>query len=198
MKLFVGAWLIAAWWGVQGATLLQIESVNSTLGNVFLIANAIVPTVKIALDVIRSSTTNRWTLVVSPIIVAVLIVCLIEASANRLFTTASFAQAILVGIIATAGAFTLSRIDRAADTAEEDDRQWLSSGMARYRAIMHERLTEDELNDLCFDLGCPCGDLTKGDLIRCILTYVKTQRKKKELTQWISSNRTDIQLPLSH
>jgi hypothetical protein len=181
---------------MQRVSTLQvgIDGVDIALGHYFLLANSITPIVKIVADLLRSSTANRRWLLLGPLLVAISLILLLTLAQNTALSVQILAQSVVIGVLASGGAFALTRLDRAADRAELETTRWQAAGLGRLRLILSQRLSSEELNGLCFDLDCPCENDVKDDLVICILSYIRKRKKEKELTAWVSSFRPDINL----
>ena len=65
----------------------------------------------------------------------------------------------------------------------------------RLRKLLTDRLSDDEVDTLAWDLGCDSlPDAAKGEKVKALLDYVRQRRKVTDLVKWLHDNRADIDL----
>ena len=66
--------------------------------------------------------------------------------------------------------------------------------LREYRALLLDRLSEDEIRNAAFDLGLDPNGSTKGVALRRLIEYLEDRKQEDKLIAWVGKNRPDIEL----
>lgn len=64
-----------------------------------------------------------------------------------------------------------------------------------HRALLYDRLSEEDIRDAAFDLGLQLnGAIGRGTLLRKLIEYLEDRGQEEALITWLARCRPDIQL----
>ena len=93
---------------------------------------------------------------------------------------------------------TVAREPRERDTSVDLAVQMMpTAGAAQLRHVLVRRLSDEELRDLCFDLGVRYSDLrgdTRAAKARELVRFLQQRRELERLVDWLSEWRPDVNL----